>query len=75
MLLLGVLDQPLEQVLTSGAIAEEIARTAVGSIGMILAIPVTTAIAAAAVVAGRSVVAGPERGAVVASGAYRDDRM
>lgn len=53
MLLLGLFDQPLEQVLTSGAIAEEIARTAVGSIGMILAIPVTTAIAAAAVIAGR----------------------
>lgn len=55
MLLLGLFDQPLEQVLTSGAIAEEIARTAVGSIGMILAIPVTTAIAAAAVVAGARV--------------------
>ena len=53
MLLLRLYDQPLEQVLTSGAIAEEIARTAVGSIGMILAIPVTTAIAAASVAAGR----------------------
>jgi uncharacterized membrane protein len=53
MLLLGLYNQPLEQVITSGAIAEEIARTAVGSIGMILAIPVTTAIAAASVAAGR----------------------
>jgi len=53
MLLLRLYDQPLEQVLTSGAIAEEIARTAIGSIGMILAIPVTTAIAAASVAAGR----------------------
>ncbi|MFC3687827.1 YibE/F family protein [Aquipuribacter hungaricus] len=52
MLLLGLYDQPLEQVLTSGAVAEEIARTAVGSIGMILAIPVTTAVAAASVAAG-----------------------
>jgi uncharacterized membrane protein len=59
MLLLGLYDQPLEQVLTSGAIAEEIARTAVGSIGMILAIPVTTAIAAASVAAGRTAPAGP----------------
>ena len=54
MLLLSLYDQPLDQVLTSGAIAEEIARTAVGSIGMILAIPVTTAIAAASVAAGRT---------------------
>jgi uncharacterized membrane protein len=58
MLLLGLYDQPLGQVLTSGAIAEEIARTAVGSIGMILAIPVTTAVAAASLVAGRREVAG-----------------
>lgn len=53
MLLLSLYDQPAGQVLTSGAIAEEIARTAVGSIGMILAIPVTTAIAAASVAASR----------------------
>lgn len=49
LLLLGLYGQPLEQVVTSGAVAEEIARTAVGSIGMILAIPVTTAVAAASV--------------------------
>jgi len=54
MLLLSLFDQPFGQVLTSGVIAEEIARTAVGSIGMILAIPVTTAVAAASVVAGRT---------------------
>ena len=62
MLLLRLYGQPLDQVLTSGAIAEEIARTAVGSIGMILAIPVTTAIAAASVAAGR--VMGPVEPAV-----------
>ncbi|MFC5382594.1 YibE/F family protein [Aquipuribacter nitratireducens] len=49
LLLLGLYGQPLEQVVTSGAVAEEIARTAVGSIGMILAIPVTTAVAAVSV--------------------------
>ena len=53
MLLISLYGQPAEQVLTSGAVAEEIARTAVGSIGMILAIPVTTAVAAASVAAGR----------------------
>ena len=46
-------DQPVGQVRTAGAIGEEIARTAVGSVGMILAIPVTTAVAAASVAAGR----------------------
>ena len=37
---------PLGQTLTSGQFAEEIVRTLVGSIGLVLAIPLTTAIAA-----------------------------
>lgn len=49
LLLIDLYGRPLEQVLVSAPIAEEIVRTAVGSIGLILAIPVTTAIAAAAV--------------------------
>ena len=39
-------DQALATSLTSGEIAEEVVRTLVGSIGLVLAIPVTTAIAA-----------------------------
>ncbi|OLT52598.1 hypothetical protein BJF88_13300 [Cellulosimicrobium sp. CUA-896] len=39
-------DQNLATSLTSGEIAEEVVRTLVGSIGLVLAIPVTTAIAA-----------------------------
>ncbi|SMF10987.1 YibE/F-like protein [Cellulosimicrobium cellulans J34] len=39
-------DQGLATSLTSGEIAEEVVRTLVGSIGLVLAIPVTTGIAA-----------------------------
>ncbi|GAB3281300.1 YibE/F family protein [Kineosporia babensis] len=46
LILIDLYHQPLGQVLTSGAIAEEIVRTLVGSIGLILSIPVTTAVAA-----------------------------
>jgi uncharacterized membrane protein len=49
LLLIDLYGRPFDQVVTTGAIAEEVVRTAVGSIGLILAIPVTTAIAAAAV--------------------------
>ncbi len=37
---------PLLQAVTSGELAEEVARTLLGSIGLVLAIPLTTAIAA-----------------------------
>ena len=49
--------QGLGQVLTSSAIAEEVVRTALGGISLVVAIPFTTAVAAAAV-AGAGVVAG-----------------
>ena len=49
LILIDIYGQPLGQVLTSTAVAEEIVRTMVGSIGLVLAIPATTAIAAAAV--------------------------
>jgi len=54
LILIDLYQQPWAQVLTSGQIAEEIVRTLVGSIGLILAIPVTTLIAALIVTAGRS---------------------
>ncbi|PZR54217.1 YibE/F family protein [Xylanimonas oleitrophica] len=46
---LWLLDQPVVSALASGEIAEEVVRTLVGSIGLVLAIPATTAIAAAVV--------------------------
>lgn len=49
LLLLQVYEYPLLQTLSSGEFAEEIVRTAVGSIGLVLAIPLTTAIAAVVV--------------------------
>lgn len=53
LLLIDLYDQPLAQVLTAPAIAEEIARTVVGAAGFIVAVPVTTAVAAAAVARSR----------------------
>ncbi|MFP5334500.1 MAG: YibE/F family protein [Actinomycetes bacterium] len=49
LLLIDIYGQPLGQVVTSGPIAEEIVRTAVGAIGLIATVPLTTAIAVAAV--------------------------
>ncbi len=49
LLLVQVFRYPLLQTLTSGEFAEEIARTAVSSIGLVLAIPITTAIGAVVV--------------------------
>lgn len=57
LLLLDLYQQPLGQAITGGQIAEEVARTFVGGIGLILAIPLTTAIAA--LVAVRLAVATP----------------
>jgi len=45
-LLVSLTDRGLLGVLTSGEVAEEAVRTLVGSIGLVLAIPVTTALAA-----------------------------
>lgn len=44
-ILLSLQDRPLVETITSGELAVEIVRTLVGSIGLVLAIPVTTAIA------------------------------
>ncbi len=51
LLLIDLYDQPLGQVLTSEGIAEEIVRTLVAGIGLILSIPLTTAFATAVVTA------------------------
>jgi uncharacterized membrane protein len=53
LLLIEVYARPLGQVLTGGEIAEEVVRTLVGGIGLVLAIPLTTAVAALVVTAGR----------------------
>jgi uncharacterized membrane protein len=45
LLLLQIYQLPLLPTLTGGEFAEEIVRTFVGSIGLVLAIPLTTAIA------------------------------
>jgi uncharacterized membrane protein len=45
LMLVWLVDQSPATALTSGEIAEEVVRTLVGSIGLVLAIPITTAIA------------------------------
>lgn len=45
-MLVAMSDRTLLDTLTSGEIAEEVVRTLVGSIGLVLAIPLTTAVAA-----------------------------
>jgi len=49
LLLITIAQAPLGGVLTSEPLAEEIARTLVGAIGLVLAVPLTTAVAAALV--------------------------
>lgn len=49
LILVGMYDRPLLDTLTSGDLAEEVVRILVGSIGLVLAIPVTTAVAVAVV--------------------------
>jgi uncharacterized membrane protein len=45
LMLLTIYDRPLVQLISSESLAEEIARTLVTSIGLILAVPITTVIA------------------------------
>ncbi|MGA8246549.1 MAG: YibE/F family protein [Nocardioides sp.] len=45
LLLITIYDRPLVQLISSESLAEEIARTLVTSIGLILAVPITTGIA------------------------------
>lgn len=46
MLLFAAGDTPLDEVLTSQMIAQELVRSAVGTIGLVAAVPITTALAA-----------------------------
>jgi uncharacterized membrane protein len=45
LILVMLYDQPLLDALTSGQLAEEVVRTLAGSIGLVLAVPATTALA------------------------------
>jgi uncharacterized membrane protein len=47
LLLINISHTPLGSVVTSEPLAEEIARTLVGAIGLVLAVPITTAVAVA----------------------------
>jgi uncharacterized membrane protein len=49
LLIVSLYDRPLIDALTSAELAEEVVRILVGSIGLVLAIPVTTAVAVAVV--------------------------
>src|SRR5262249_54343000 len=46
LLLIAVGNQPVSDVLTSQFLSQEIMRTAVGTIGLVAAVPITTALAA-----------------------------
>ncbi|OFI36601.1 YibE/F family protein [Arthrobacter sp. SW1] len=61
-------DRPLVDTLTSAELSEEVIRTLVGSIGLVLAIPVTTLIAVLVVKA-----TGPRRAAAVGPTAVAED--
>ena len=65
LLLIAVYDRPLLQVLQTEQFSDEIVRTLVGSIGLVLAVPLTTAIGVAVVRAGRVQPAGAGAGAAV----------
>jgi uncharacterized membrane protein len=52
LMLVEMFSTPWQQVLTGGQIAEEVVRTLVGAIGLVLAIPLTTLIAVITVAAG-----------------------
>ncbi|WP_138414782.1 YibE/F family protein [Sinomonas gamaensis] len=70
LLLVMLYDRPLLEALTSSELAEEVVRTLVGSIGLVLAIPMTTAVAVAVVKA-----TGAGRRATAAASASHMDYM
>jgi uncharacterized membrane protein len=63
LLLITIAQAPLGGVLTSEPLAEEIARTLVGAIGLVLAVPLTTAVATALVGVTPQVIDSPTPGA------------
>ena len=66
-------DRPLMDTLTSAELSEEVIRTLVGSIGLVLAIPVTTLIAVLVVKATRIEATGAAPAGSAATGAGHDD--
>jgi hypothetical protein len=66
LLLIAVYDRPLLQVLQTEQFAGEVIRTLVGSIGLVLAVPLTTAI-------GVAVVRASDRGGALPTGRRDDD--
>jgi uncharacterized membrane protein len=61
LLLINLSQRPLDTLLTSEALAEEIMRTLVGSIGLVLSVPLTTAVGVALVrFARRAAPTGPD---------------
>lgn len=63
LLLLDLYPQPWQVTITSSALGEEVLRTLVGSMALVLAVPVTTAVGAFfATAAGTQAGAAPERG-------------
>ena len=61
LLLISIYDRPLLQVVQTEQFSSEIIRTLVGSIGLVLAVPLTTAVGVAVVRASKSAVAPPGR--------------
>jgi uncharacterized membrane protein len=59
LLLIAAGGQPLGQLLTSELLAEEVIRSAVGTLGLVAAVPITTALAALAARSGTEVAAAP----------------
>lgn len=57
LLLVDLYAQPLDQTLTAGDVAYEVVRTLVGAIGLVLAIPLTTGLAALVAARGRAAAA------------------
>jgi uncharacterized membrane protein len=70
LMLLSIYDRPLLQLISGEPLAEEIARTIVTSIGLILAVPITTAIATVVT----SVAHESDRRSVVAPAHAHEDR-
>ena len=61
LLLISIYDRPLLQVVQTEQFAGEVVRILVGSIGLVLAVPLTTAVGVAVVRASHSAVAPPRR--------------
>ncbi len=74
LLLIAIYDRPLFQVLQTEQFAGEVVRILVGSIGLVLAVPLTTAVGAAVVrVSGSGTPVGDARSERPAAGSASDD--